>query len=47
MGAVAICVGIEFGVISSVTRFTASGGEVNDLIGRLLGEAFPTDRAIT
>ena len=40
-GAVAICVGIDFSVISSVTRLTASGGEVNDLIGRLFGEALP------
>ena len=40
IGAVAIYVGIEFG--DSVNEVTASGGEVNDLIGSLVGEALPT-----
>ena len=47
-GAAAMCVGIDVGAISSV-EITASGGEVNNLVGRLLGETFanhpPSTRA--
>jgi hypothetical protein len=41
LGSVAICVGIEFGAISSMARFSRSCGAVNHLIGRFFSEALP------